>query len=176
MPPVARFLQGEIGPRRGLSALQGALQLRQHRPAGQSGVTEGKSRGWIMEKVSFAAAYGDERVIAYLFLPRQPALPGGRFLPGEHPPCSHRARISRTSTNSRCSSPLSSRVAGRPFIPSTKGHSSITPAVAVGGPRRRRGLPQRMELVIQMVKDFRRCIDYLESRSDIDAARIAYKG
>jgi dienelactone hydrolase len=33
-----------------------------------------------------------------------------------------------------------------------------------------------MELVIQTVKDFRRCIDYLETRPDIDTGKIAYEG
>src|SRR4030042_2628913 len=32
------------------------------------------------------------------------------------------------------------------------------------------------ELQIQLVKDFKRCIDYLESRQDIDSSRIAYYG
>ena len=38
---------------------------------------------WIRERVSFTAAYGDERVIAQLFLPRtgQPALPDRRLFP-----------------------------------------------------------------------------------------------
>ena len=38
---------------------------------------------WIRQKIMFAAAYGDDRVIAYLFLPkgRQAALPDGRLLP-----------------------------------------------------------------------------------------------
>jgi len=31
-------------------------------------------------------------------------------------------------------------------------------------------------LLIQEVQDFRRCIDYLETRADIDSEKIAYYG
>ena len=33
-----------------------------------------------------------------------------------------------------------------------------------------------VEYLIQVVKDFRRCVDYLETRPDIDKDRIAYYG
>ena len=32
------------------------------------------------------------------------------------------------------------------------------------------------EFLIQIIKDFRRCIDYLETRPDIDSSKIAYYG
>jgi dienelactone hydrolase len=35
---------------------------------------------------------------------------------------------------------------------------------------------QYAELLIQQVKDFRRCIDYLETRPDIDSTKLAYYG
>jgi dienelactone hydrolase len=35
---------------------------------------------------------------------------------------------------------------------------------------------QYSEFLIQVVKDFRRCIDYLESRQDIDSDKVAYYG
>ena len=42
------------------------------------------SKDWIQEKVTFAAAYGNERVIAYLFLPRnsRPPFQTVIFYPG----------------------------------------------------------------------------------------------
>lgn len=35
---------------------------------------------------------------------------------------------------------------------------------------------RQAEYRIQLVKDFRRCIDYLETRADIDSQRLAYYG
>ena len=35
---------------------------------------------------------------------------------------------------------------------------------------------QWAEWFIQTVKDFRRCIDYLETRQDVDSKKIAYYG
>jgi dienelactone hydrolase len=41
---------------------------------------------------------------------------------------------------------------------------------------RRSGQYQWAEWFIQTVKDFRRCIDYLETRQDVDSKKVAYYG
>jgi predicted esterase len=56
-------------------------------------------------------------------------------------------------------------------IPSTKGASSAEP-IYTGDSNSH----QSTELLIQQIKDFRRSLDYLETRRDIDSARIAYCG
>jgi DNA-binding winged helix-turn-helix (wHTH) protein len=81
------------------------------------------SPDWRMEKVSYAAAYGDERILAYLFLPKNAKPPyqvmigfsGGTFSmsgPALRPPIS----IDLTS---------SCGVVAPSFIPSTRARSSV---------------------------------------------------
>ncbi len=134
--------------------------------------------GWILEKVSFAAAYGDERVTAYLFLPTnsEPPYQAVVYFPGSVP----MQLRSSADIESYYEFPMflsfvvkSGRAALFPVYQGT--FERITPAVIAA-----RVAPadthQRMELVIQTVKDFRRSIDYLETRPDIDAGKIAYQG
>ncbi len=134
--------------------------------------------GWVLEKVSFAAAYGDERVTAYLFLPvnSEPPFQAVIYFPGGA------SAWQRTSADIEnfYEFPMflsfivkSGRAAVYPLYKGT--FERITPAV-LAARAATANTHQRMELVFQIVKDFRRCIDYLETRSDIDAGRIAYQG
>ena len=82
------------------------------------------SEGWIQEKVTFEAAYGGERVIAYLFLPRNTPPPYQTviFFPGGAAVTADRARTLKPST--RVSFPSSSRMAVRFSIPFIRGPSN----------------------------------------------------
>ncbi len=147
--------------------LQARVEARKENPA-----------GWVLEKVSFTAAYGDERVTAYLFLPTnsEPPFQVVIYFPGG----ASAAQRSSADIENFYEFPMflsfvvkSGRAAVYPVYKGT--FERITPAVlairaATGNTH------QRMELFIQRVKDFRRCIDYLETRPDIDAGRIAYEG
>jgi eukaryotic-like serine/threonine-protein kinase len=124
---------------------------------------------WRKEKITFDAAYGtSERVIAYLFLPRNAAPP---YQVVVYYPSGHAVRM-RSSAN-LSAQPFQGLVrTGRAVLqPVFKGHFERKggPALSVTGtPNLQR------DRVIQQYRDLARSIDYLASRPDIDAARIAY--
>jgi dienelactone hydrolase len=132
--------------------------------------------GWIREKISFDAAYGGERVIAYLFLPENVTppyhtviyFPGGESI----------NMISSQELEKYYEFPmfLSFLVRnGRAVLyPVYKGTFERRPPLAAV--QSEPGSFARTELIIQRVKDFRRSIDYLETRTDIDSNKIAYYG
>ncbi|HEY6065486.1 MAG TPA: SUMF1/EgtB/PvdO family nonheme iron enzyme, partial [Thermoanaerobaculia bacterium] len=122
---------------------------------------------WVRQKVSYAAAYGKERVPAYLFLPKnaKPPFQTVVFFP------SSIARLTRSSEDMDIRFlefvVRSGRAAVYPIYKDTyERHMEPPPA----GPNLRR------DLVIQWSKDLGRTLDYLETRPDIDRSRIAYYG
>ncbi|MBZ5600036.1 MAG: protein kinase [Acidobacteriia bacterium] len=140
--------------------------------------TQENSEGWIQEKVTFDAAYGGERVIAYLFLPRNTAPPYQTviYFPGG-------ASVYQRSSNdleNYYEFPIflsylvkNGRAVLYPVYKGTFERGSDRLAALLEGT----GNPhQAAELLVQEVKDFRRCIDYLETRQDIDSKRLAYYG
>ncbi len=134
------------------------------------------SEGWIQEKVTFEAAYGGERVISYLFLPRNTPPPYQTviFFPGG----AARYRRSSQDLETQYSGFLSFIIkTGRavlfPLYKGTfeRGNDSLTAVVEDWGQSH-----QSAELMIQQIKDFRRCVDYLETRQDIDGKKFAFYG
>jgi eukaryotic-like serine/threonine-protein kinase len=132
---------------------------------------------WIQERVTFDAAYGNERVIAYLFLPKSAAPPYQTvvYFPGND------------SENQRSSQDLESyfeytrrlsfivkhgRAILFPVYKGTFDRGNAALALIEGN----ESTHQYAELLIQQVKDFRRCVDYLETRADIDSKKLAYYG
>jgi dienelactone hydrolase len=132
----------------------------------QTEVTEHAKR----ERVSFDAAYGHERVTAYLFLPRN-ALPPWQtvvFFPG--------AMATLTDTLD-----LASVENAYDFI--LKSGRAIVVPVYKGMYQRRDGfIPGRnkpaffRDHVIAWSKDLGRTLDYLETRRDFDTGKLAYLG
>ncbi len=133
--------------------------------------------GWIREKISFDAAYGGERVLAYLFLPANtpPPFQTVIYFPGS-------ASLWMASSQDlesyyEFSMFLSFLVRnGRAVLyPVYKGtFERGDPALA--GIHLGAESHAYTEFVVQLVKDFRRSIDYLETRPDIDGGRLAYYG
>jgi dienelactone hydrolase len=137
-----------------------------------------ESSEWIQERISFDAAYGNERVLAYLFLPKSAAPPYQTvvYFPGSD------------SENQRSSQDLESyfeftrRLSfivknGRAVLyPIYKGTFERGNAALVAVIEGDQSSHQYAELLIQQVKDFRRCVDYLETRPDIDSKKLAYYG
>jgi cephalosporin-C deacetylase-like acetyl esterase len=136
------------------------------------------SAGWIQEKVTFDAAYGGERVIAYLFLPKNTAPPYQTviYFPGS-------ASVYQRSSNdleNYYEFPIflsfivgDGRAVLYPVYKGTFERGSDSLAALIEGT----GNPhQAAELLVQQIKDFRRCVDYLETRQDIDSKRLAYYG
>jgi dienelactone hydrolase len=133
--------------------------------------------GWIREKIAFNAAYGGERVMAYLFLPENTPPPYQTviYFPGS------------ASLTTKSSEDLENYYEFPMFLSFIvkNGRAALYP---VYKGTFERGDPALVpihggadshaytEFLMQIVQDFRRCIDYLETRPDIDSNRIAYYG
>ncbi len=125
---------------------------------------------WRKERITFAAAYGNERVIAYLFLPRKFASPFQTiiYFPGVY------------AMDSRSSKDMNVRNEVEPII---KGGRAILWPVYKGTYERGGGdelkkASDRLyrDHVIYWSKDLGRSIDYLETRPDLDPQKIGYYG
>jgi dienelactone hydrolase len=132
---------------------------------------------WTLERVSVAAPYGDERMIINLFLPRKAAPPFQTvvYFPGTG------ALFQASSEN------LSDYFEVPVFLSFLMRNGRAVAFPAYLGTLERHGeryYPLHMgssthaftEYTVQLVKDFRRTVDYLETRSDIDTEKLAYYG
>jgi predicted Ser/Thr protein kinase len=129
-------------------------------------VVEGvdEARNWRREKVSFDAAYGKERVLAHLFLPRNARPPYQTVVYHAGP----EGRLTKSLDNLRLAYFDYIVLSGRAvFCPAFKGHFERRVPAALGGPAAYR------DQVVQMNKDLRRSLDYLDTRPDIDHAKLA---
>jgi serine/threonine protein kinase/formylglycine-generating enzyme required for sulfatase activity/dienelactone hydrolase len=122
------------------------------------------------EKITFDAAYDNERVIAYLFVPTsvEPPYQAVIYWPGS----SANENKSFQDLPERHSTELlltSGRVLFFPVYKGTYERRLDGPGIDAA-PRTFR------DVLIQMVKDLSRSIDYLKTRDDIDSERIAYCG
>ena len=119
---------------------------------------------WRKEKVSFAAAYGNERVPAFLFLPKNAKPP-------------YQTVVFFPSAYARQVPSSGSLDLGTFEFIVRSGRAVIYPIYQ--GTFERRGGAQpgpsgARDMQVQWAKDFRRSVDYLETRPDIDMARIGY--
>ncbi len=122
---------------------------------------------WVRERVSFDAAYGGERMLAHLFVPKniRPPFQAVVYFPGS-------GAIYQDSLY---------RWAGEFLV--KDGRAVIIP-VFDGIYERRDDLDTDMpnesvayrDRVIRWYQDMARSIDYLETREDIDAGKLAYFG
>ncbi len=122
---------------------------------------------WKREKISFAAAYGNERVPGYFYTPKH-ATPPYQTVLYAHP---------GTATRLPSPQPAEERYfdflvkSGRAFLlPVLKGHYQRRYAAPPAGPNEFRD-----RLVLES-KDFRRSVDYLVSRPDVDRDRLGVFG
>jgi len=133
--------------------------------------------GWVLEKISFDAAYGGERVQAYLFLPRnvEPPFQTVIYFPGSAAAMMSSSQDMESYYEFTMFLNFLVRNGRAVLFPIYKGTFE-------------RGKPELTaihygadsyaynEFLIQLVKDCRRSIDYLETRTDIDISKIAYYG
>jgi hypothetical protein len=126
---------------------------------------------WRKEKISFLAAYGNERVTAYLFLPKNAEPP---FQTVIHFPGAHAFDI-------RSSGRLETQFfdfiirSGRAVMhPIYKGTYERTIGGSYSSYRAQPNVWR--ELAVQCFKDLGRSVDYLEPRPDIDREKLAYQG
>jgi dienelactone hydrolase len=129
---------------------------------------------WRMEKISFDAAYPDERMIAYLFLPksREPPFQTVVFWPGSG------AMFTGSSGEGKNLQSRSwdflvrdGRAVLCPILSGTFERGGGT----IGWDKIQEILSDR-NAIIRQIKDLSRSIDYLETRDDIDADTLAYTG
>jgi dienelactone hydrolase len=136
---------------------------------------------WIRERVSFTAAYGDERVIAQLYLPRsaRPPYQVVVYFPGSD------------AIAAGPSDQLDARLSFALFISHLlKSGRAVLYPVYKGTHERSGGnqdhymalhdsgdpTQEYVDYQVMVVRDVRRSLDYLASRPDIDSRRVAYEG
>jgi len=129
-------------------------------------------KNWIVEKVSFNAAYENDRMITYLLLPKNSSPPFQTliFFPGSYA-TEAKDLGPEASINSYLDYVLKSgRAVAYPVYFRTyernDGKSDYYPAEN----------HQYTEVLIKWVKDFSRTIDYLETRADIDTSKLGFYG
>jgi cephalosporin-C deacetylase-like acetyl esterase len=126
---------------------------------------------WKREKVTFAAAYGNERVLAYLFLPKnsQPPFQTVVRFPGSE-------AIDIRSSATLPEAELFDFVikSGRAVMfPVYKGTFERGDDLKSDNPNT---TSSWRDHVIAWSKDLGRSIDYLETRAEIDRSKLAYQG
>jgi pimeloyl-ACP methyl ester carboxylesterase len=129
---------------------------------------------WRKEKITFAAAYGGERVTAYLFLPKnsKPPFQTVVFCPSKLAfDLRDDQHIERPLITFLM---LSGRALMYPIYKGTyqRGIGGFPGIVPLPGPEK----SAERDLVVQWRKDLGRAIDYLETRPDIDVNRLAFYG
>jgi len=137
----------------------------------QAEFVDDTSPDWRMEKVSYAAAYGGERILAYLFLPKN-AKPPYQVMIGFSGGNIFYERSSATTTDfDRFNFIMRS---GRAFLyPIYKSTFERGDGIQDDTPNMTAAYRDHM---IMWSKDIGRSVDYLESRSDIAKDRIGYIG
>ena len=146
--------------------------------------TDDASEHWRKEKISFRAAYGNERVIAYLFLPKGASPPYATiiYFPGV-------STFFEKSSEGMQPGVLEFLVkSGRALlytvykgtyerrITSSSMRQTPEEVVQPGSACLPVGPNAGRDLVQQWAKDVSRAIDYLENRKDIDSHHLAYYG
>jgi cephalosporin-C deacetylase-like acetyl esterase len=125
---------------------------------------------WLVERVSYDAAYGSERMSAWLFLPLHGTPPYQTvvFFPGSFALKSPSSMERRHMTGS--------------FVVKT-GRAFVLPIYKSTYERQdslRSDVPDMSirwrDHVVMWAKDYRRTLDYLSTRADIDSSRFAYFG
>jgi serine/threonine protein kinase/dienelactone hydrolase len=124
----------------------------------------------IREKITFAAAYGNERVPAFLFLPKnhKPPYQVVVYFPGSN------AIYARTSANLEIGRVDFLVKSGRAVMyPIYK--STYERADSIQSDYANTSVFYR-DHMLMWAKDLRRSIDYLETRRDIDTSKVGYFG
>jgi dipeptidyl aminopeptidase/acylaminoacyl peptidase len=135
--------------------------------------TRDQSLHWSYEKITFSAAYNNERIITHLFLPKSSKPPYQTiiYFPGA----------------GSINVPSSDHIENYVEFTDKLSHFLIDGRAVVypvyKGTFERRSLHSRYDesheykdYIVKIVKDFRRVIDYLETRSDINTEKLAYFG
>ena len=120
---------------------------------------------WRVERVSYAAAYGNERIPAFLFLPKAAAPPYQTVL--YFPAAQHLEHFQKWELNYIDFVLRSGRAV---LMPMYKGIYERRLDRPVEGRHAGR------DVMIQQMKDLQRSVDYVHARPDLDESRLAYFG
>jgi len=132
---------------------------------------------WTRETISFNTAYGDERMLAHLFLPRSAAPPYQTvvYFPGS----GSLLESSSAQIDDYWEVPIfvshlmkNGRAVLYPVYKGTFERQDMSLWSIHEG----HGTHSFTEYLVQLVKDIRRSVDYLETREDIDMERLAFYG
>jgi dienelactone hydrolase len=130
----------------------------------RSGEIDDSSPDWRKETVSYAAAYGGERVTAYLFTPKHAAAPYQTLV------------LFPTSYARNVNSSARLDLATFDFLIKS-GRAVLYPVYQGTFERRGSVSPGRAgmrDMQVQWAKDFFRSVDYLVTRQDVDKDRLGY--
>jgi len=136
---------------------------------------------WNMEKVTFDAAYDNQRMIVYLFLPKHYSPPYQTliFFPGAY---ASRAKHDFLSDAAKYINVDYDYIESYFDYVLKSGRAIVNP-IYIGTFERNNGQRnvarkshEYTERLVKRVKDFSRTIDYLETRDDIDTGKLGYYG
>ncbi|MFC2084709.1 protein kinase [Bacteroidota bacterium] len=137
-----------------------------------------ESPDWVLEKVSFNAAYGGERMMGWLFIPRNVQSPYQTviYLGADVPVFQRSSEDIENYYEVPMFFSFLVKNGRAVFYPMYKGFfergsDELAPIIYFDSKSR-----QFRDNLIQQVKDLRRSIDYLETRKDIDAQKIGFYG
>jgi dienelactone hydrolase len=135
------------------------------------------SPDWNVQLVSFDAGYGNERVLVRLYLPKpEAAAPPYQtviYFPGSDG-LTLRSSDGLTAQTLFDFVPRSGRVLVLPIYKGTYERYTGVAEPLTGAPTEQ--LNAWRDQVVLWVRDLRRTVDYLETREDVDASRLAYLG
>jgi cephalosporin-C deacetylase-like acetyl esterase len=125
------------------------------------------SEFWRTERITYAAAYGNERIVAYLFLPKNAKPPYQTVVYFPHSGGEYLRSFQQSEMNYLGFIVKGGRALLFPMYKGTYERRLERPP---DGPNARR------DLTIQRMKDLQRSVDYVETRSDLDHGRMAFFG
>jgi dienelactone hydrolase/predicted Ser/Thr protein kinase len=137
-----------------------------------------ESSEWTLEKISFDAAYGGERIMAYLFLPRNAAPPFQTvvYMGGDAPVFQRSSQDIENYYEVPMFFSFLVKNGRAVLYPVYKGFFERGSDALISVIEGNWSSVQWREVFIQQVKDLRRGIDYLETRPDIDSRKLAFEG
>ena len=132
--------------------------------------TDSGAESWTVQRISFDAAYGNERVIAYLYVPRNARPPFQTVINFPGSGAIHTDSIGSTPGPYGEFIPKSGRAL---MFPIYKGTYERRDAMKSDYPAE---TAFYRDHVIAWAKDLRRSVDYLQTRPDIDHEKLAFLG
>jgi dienelactone hydrolase len=138
--------------------------------------TGGTREQFRWEKVSFTAAYGGERMAAYVFLPKNAPPPYEPVIwwPGSYAMTSRSVDMgARALENFFWFIPRTGRALVLPLFKGSYERDDSAFSTTISVPD---STAYFRDLAVQWIKDVRRTVDYLETRTDMRADRIGFYG